>query len=504
MNARKLLEGAGAGILLTLGLIWNDLSIYRLDLYRRQLPINTVVRAVTIDLVVVSAICVAVLWLLERVDGQLCTLLWAVFAAVLIARGVDGLATVEILDYEWLTAWRVFAAVFLIWLLLWIFVRHWYSPAVRGFRVFLLLLGFSIFWILPQLVALGFAHQPHDQMSFAKPLPAQPAPHRRVVWVLFDEMSYDQLFDHRWSGLQMPNFDRLRAQSVNFSDVRPNGFYTWLVLPSLALGQSVTDVRSSTAGYLYLRTTAHPSWQRFDPNATLFADAKRLGWTTGLTSWSLPQCRVLADELDSCWMQLFPYEDHLSQDRSTLGNVMAPIQAVLARLEHHPMHDSKTAAEILSPVMDAGQSLAADDNINFAFIHLPLPHPRGIYHRATGKISYGGSYIDNMALTDKVLGELEATLAKTPSASMTALIISSDHSWRVPLWRNKSGWTQEDEAASGGKFEPRPVLIVHFPGETQAETVAQPFPILREHDLVDLLLRHPMDATGLEDWVHRQ
>lgn len=501
---RLLLEGAGAGILLTLGLIWNDLSVYRLDMYRRELPVNSVVRAVTIDLVILSLACVGVLLLLERVDRRVRTLLWGVFAAMLVARAVDGLKSVELLDYEWLTAWRAFAAVFVIWMLVWIFARRWYAPAVRGFRVFLLLLGFCIFWILPQLVALGFARQPHDQMAFAKPLPAQATPHRRVVWVLFDEMSYDQLFDHRWPGLHMPNFDRLRADSVNFSDVQPNGFYTWLVLPSLALGKPVTDVRSTTAGYLYLKNSEHGSWQRFDPSMTLFAAAKRAGWTTGLTSWSLPRCRILKDVLDSCWMQLFPYGDHFSQDRSTFGNVIAPLHAVIARLEHHPMRDSKTAAQILDPVLSAGEALAADDGVDFVFIHIPLPHPRGIYHRATGKIGYGGSYIDNMALTDRVLGELQSTIAKTPSANETTLIVSSDHGWRVPLWRGKSGWTKEDEAASHGKFDPRPMLLVHFPGEYTGKTISSPFPILKEHDFVENLLHDPMNASEFEDWALKQ
>ena len=504
MKVRRLLEGAGAGILLTLGLIWNDLSTFHLDLYRRQLPIHTVVRAVTIDLVLLSLACAGLLWLFERVDRGDRTLLWALFASALAARAMGGLAAVEVLDREGLTPLCVFVAAFLAWLLLWIFARRWYSGAVRGFRFFLLILGFCIFWILPQLVTLGFAHQPQDQMAFAKPLAAQAVPHRRVVWVLFDEMSYDQLFDHRWPGLEMSNFDRLRAESVNFSDVRPDGFYTWLVIPSLMLGQPVSDVRSSTSGYLYLRTSAHEPWQRFDPDATLFADAKRMGWTTGLTSWSLPQCRLMPDQLDSCWMQLFPYTGHLSQQRSTLGNVIAPVWAVIARLKHQPLRDSATPAQMLNPVLDAGQSLAVADNIDFAFIHIPLPHPRGIYHRATGKIGYGGSYIDNMALTDKVLGELEAALAKTPSASLTTLIVSSDHSWRVPLWRNKTGWTREDEAASRGRFEPRPMLMVHFPEETTPVTISQPFSILKEHDLIESLLHGPMTADGLQDWIHKQ
>lgn len=504
MKARKFLEGAGAGILLTLGVTWNNLSSWHLDLYGRQLPINTVVRAIAIDLVLISLACAGLLWLVEHVDRKDDTLLWALFASALAARALGGLAAVEVLDREGVTPPRTFAVIFVLWLLLWIFARRWYPHFVRGFRFFLLILGFCIFWILPQLVWLGLARQPQDVMAFSRPVATRPAPHRRVVWLLFDEMSYDQLFVHRWPGLEMPNFDHLRAESVNFSDIPPDGFYTAIVVPSILLGQPISDVRSSTAGYLYLRTSSRDPWRRFEPSATLFADARRDGWTTGVVAWSLPECRLMPEQLDRCWMQLFPFGDHFSQQESTFKNVVAPAQAVVARLTHRSSSHSQTPVETMNSLVDAAQSLTADDNIDFVMIHLPLPHPRGTYHRETGKIGYGGSYIDNMALSDKVLGELEDTLAKTPSASMTTLIVSSDHSWRVPIWRNKSGWTPEDEAASGGKFEPRPLLMVHLPQETAPGEIAQPFPILKEHNLIGSLLERPMTVTGLEDWVHHQ
>ena len=498
------LEGCGAGILLSLGLTWNNLSSWHLDLYGRELPINTVVRAIAIDLIVISVACAGLLWLLERVDWPGRTWVWALFASALVARALDGLAAVDVFDREGVTPLRVFALVLISWLLLWTLQRRWYALSVRGFRFFLLCLGFCIIWILPKLVWLSFARQPHDEMAFSKPVAAQTVPHRRVVWLLFDEMSYDQLFDHRWPGLQMPSFDHLRASSVNFSNIQPDGFYTEIVVPSLLLGQPISDVRSSTAGYLYSRASAADSWHRFDPNATLFANAKRTGWTTGMVAWTLPQCRLMPEQLDRCWMQLFQYEDHLSPQKSTLENVAAPVLAILARLTRHPLRDTKKPAEAIDSLESAARSLVADQNIDFAFIHLPVPHPRGTYHRMTGQISFGGSYIDNLALSDKILGALETTLAKTPSASMTTLVVSSDHSWRVPIWRNKSGWTQEDEAASHGKFEPRPVLMVHLPNETAPVQIEQPFPALKEHDLVESLLHHPMSVSGLRDWAQKQ
>ena len=500
MKARTWLEGAGTGILLTIGLTWNQLSSYHLDLYHRQLPITSVIRAIAIDVVLVSLFGTAVVWLLNRIDARCRTLLWTLFAAILASRATGGLIAAEVITRQGITPGRVFLVCAAFGFLVWIFWQRTYTFVVGAFRGLLLLLGFSIFWILPQLIYLGFAHQPADRLSFTHPVPPAPAPHSRIVWLLFDELSYDQLFDHRQKDLSMPNFDRLRTQSVTFSNVQPDGFFTEEVLPSLMLGQPVYAIRSSTSGDLFVRPSAHSPWQRFDGNATFFADAHRAHWTTGLVGSYNPYCRMLTVQLDDCWTQLLLFQDHFSQQRSTLGNVIAPVHAIFARLTHQPFETTPTYAEKFTAMVQAAQSLIRNEDIDFVFVHLTVPHPPGIYHRTTGEISPGGSYIDNLALSDKTLATLDATLAETQSAAMTTLIVSSDHSWRVPLWRGNIGWTREDEIASQGKFDPRPTLIVRLPGERSPQTIAQPFPALKEHDLIDALLRGSITETNFNAW----
>ncbi len=100
-----------------------------------------------------------------------------------------------------------------------------------------------------------------------------------------------------------------------------------------------------------------------------------------------------------------------------------------------------------------------------------------------------GTYIDNLALADRVLGELMETLNATPSAAKTTVIVCSDHSWRVPLWRSTAAWTKEDEAASHGRFDPRPVLMIHFPGQQAEHDVTTPFDEIRIHEIIEHLLR---------------
>lgn len=515
--ARCWLEGAGAALLLAPGLIWNQLSQTHLDLYHRLLPITSVVRALAIDVALLwplaTLVVRAVEWVTVRLSGSrpadrrnLWPLMWALWFGMLAARTVTGLTVAQVLSWQQLSGNRAFALMAGLLALIWFAAPKGYAATIRGLRFVVVLVGFCMFWALPILAARGFAHQPHDRAEFHKPLPASAVPHRRIVWLLFDEMSYDQVFDHRWPGLELPNLDRLRAQSVTFSDMQPNGYFTERIIPSLLLGKPIADARSTEAGVLHYQTAKGGPWADFDGNATVFGDARREGWTTGISGDYNPYCRMFENQLDSCWMRLIVFGEHLSRDKSTWGNLTAPVQAGWARVVHKPYEPAPSQAEVFASMMSSAQRLVADESIDFAFVHLYLPHPPGFYDRRTGRVAMGGSYIDNLALADRSLGELLQTLGETRDAEQTTLIVSSDHSWRVGIWRDGFGWTKEDELASGhGHFDPRPVLIVRFPGETAPADVERPVPLLAMHAMIDGMLAGQLgDVQQLEAWPGKQ
>ncbi len=520
--ARRWLEGAGAAVLLTPGLLWLQLSRTHIDLYHRLLPLTTVDRALALDLVLLSLAAMMVVWALEaaearsaarQADGSragrgVVLLLWALWFGLLAARAVAGLIVAQVLWWQQITTGRAFLLVAVVLGAVWLGSGRWYRGTVRVLRFGLMLLGFCLFWMVPGLVVASLAHQPHDEAEFRKPVAAIAAPHARIVWLLFDEMSYDQVFAHRWPGLELPNLDRLRVESATFSNVQPDGFFTEDVIPSLLLGKPIDDVLGTAPGWMVYRTAAKAPWQRFDGGQTLFADAQRQGWTTGALGSYNPYCRILRDQLDFCWMDLQSLPDHLSRDQSTLGNVAAPLKADWDRTFGHKPAGRPADPTSLATVgaVRAGDALIGDTAIDLCFIHLPVPHPPGNYDRRTGRIGAGGSYIDNLALSDRVLGRMLEDIAASGAADRTTVILSSDHSWRVWLWRHSFGWTDEDEMASGhGKFDPRPMLMVRFPGETGATEISRPVPLLAMHEMVEQMVAGKIESPQqLESWAGRQ
>lgn len=490
---------------MTLPLVWLHLTPDRPTHFHELLPMNSVYQGLLIDFVAVLAICRVVFWLLERWDPRGDTIAWAIVTAVLLERLYRGVV-LAVWDSPGtkLGSW-IFLGVAGAGLLLWALRRSGYGAAVRGVRWTLVLLGFSIFWVLPELVVMAFHAEPHEAASFTRPVEAQPQ--RRIVWMLFDEASFDQIFDHRQPGVALPHFDALARTSVNFSDVQPAGYFTEKVIPSLLQGEIITQEESDLEGRLYVKTREHRSWRLYPDEQSLFAEAQREGWSTGVVGWFNPYCRMFARELDDCsWTLTTSLPGGYAPRQSAWQNAAAPLGRGFLRsigLQPAPrISPSQMHAEDYQATLARAQAEIAGDRIGFLFIHLPVPHPGGMYDRKTGRIGVKGSYLDNLVLADETLGALLDGIQRSGLGSQTTVIVSSDHSWRVAMWRPTADWDTEDTRASGGRFDPRPVLMVQFPGEDRGVTMNRAFPLIAMHGMVEQMLAGRMgDGQALEAWA---
>jgi hypothetical protein len=491
MKLKNLVQGFGAAILILILRIWPHLSRYHPAIYHSFLPMQSVVWGVLVDLAAVSLLAALLFAYLEKSETGLRTVVWAFVAAELASALVTAGMGMRRAPIPYLSASRAYFITLLATLALrWLWPLT-YRHAVRGFGVLLALAGCSMVWMIPQLLYQGLRTQRTDTVvPVAHPAVANDpkAGKERIVWILFDELSYDQLFEHRFPGLALPAFDSFKSKSVVFSNLQPAGYYTDRVVPSFFLGKLVDNIRSSLDGDPIVNLRGKP-WKAFDAHATVFADAQHLGWTTGVVGWYNPYCRILAGTLNYCyWRMGDGQSDGALPEQSVLQNAMVPLVEQLRDIQHKPSFAQLKQAEDLTAVMPQAETLLRDESIGFAFIHLPIPHPPGIYDRKTGHRGTAG-YLDNLALTDRSLAELMEVLNTTALAPRTTVIVGSDHSWRVPLWRLTASWTKEDEAASHGRFDPRPVLMIHFPGQEDEHIVTAPFPSIGIHDIIERMLR---------------
>jgi sulfatase-like protein len=513
MKPRTLLEGCGAAILILLAYLWPQISPSHMPMYLSVLPTRTITFGILIDLLALALIVTSLFALVSTSDAENRHLVWGVFAAVITAAAITSIGKVAEAHRFVPKPGLVAAAALVAVAVCWFWRPQLYRRVVAGFRVTLALVGFSAVWIIPQLLLVGFHRQSPDQTLFRRAIATHPpASQMRVVWILFDELSYAQAFESRSSSLTLPNFDRLASQSVSFSRLAPPGYYTAKVVPSLMLGRRVAELRSDLNGRAIIKTESSPKWEPLNARQTIFAEAHRLGWTTGIAGWSNPYCRLFAEVLDSCFWypdQFTPayLYSHMSPQSSAIQNALAPVGNALARLLHEKSREPSVSdfhVRDAQGIIAAAEKLIHDEEIGFMFIHLPVPHPPGVFDRSSRHIRNGGSYLDNLALSDIYLGRLLSAIQTTNAADRTILIICSDHSWRTPMWRGASWWTKEDEQASQNGFDSRPVLIVHFPAQRSPMDIAQPMNSLIMHSMLAAILEGKVSSEAdFRNWISR-
>jgi hypothetical protein len=483
MNLRTFVQGFGAAVTVLILRVWPHLSSYHPVIYHSFLPMHSVIWGVLLDLGAVTLLAALLFRYLEKKETGLRTALWAFVAAELASASVTALGAIRRAPIPYLNPDNVFIVILLAALVLRRLRPVDYRRAVHVFAALIVLAGCSTAWMIPELFYQGLRAQrvdapvpvTHPALVSNRRVPG--AEGGRIVWLLFDELSYDQTFEDRFSGLAMPAFDQFRSESVVFSDLKPAGYYTDRVIPSFFLGKPVANIRSTLDGEPQVKLAGSRRWQAFDAHATLFSDAQQLGWTTGVVGWYNPYCRILAGTLNYCfWRMGDGQSDGALPDHSVWQNAMAPLVELGRNWNHEPSFAQQRHVQDYAAIMPQAEALIRDQSIKFVFIHLPQPHPPGVY-------------IDNLALADKSLGELLRTLAGTAMAAKATVIVCSDHSWRVPMWRSTPIWTKQDEAASHGRFDPRPVLMIHFPGQQTEQDVVRPYDEIRIHEMIETLLR---------------
>ena len=396
-------------------------------------------------------------------------------------------------------------------------IADWTSTLLIFFGVSGVLVLGQLAWAGGQ--ARGLNRRPELHARETAPPPAKEG---RIVWIIFDELSYQQVYERRFRGLSLPAFDALAAQSNVFTQTVPAGVFTDIVLPSLMSGRKIDVVRSSASGALSTHDPRSGMWQAFDSRDTVFEDALRSGYSTAVAGWYMPYCRILPGVLDGCsWSYDIPVKNRMSSQQGILGNMLSPLLyavsgsgwipqrwlAGFSRLQAFRTYGAEMHLEDYQNISNAADAALRDRSAAFVLLHFPVPHLGGIYNRTTGRFTTGTStYLDNLALADRCLAHLRKVLEETGQWDSAVVVVMGDHSWRtsqvVPDLGELQG--EEQEASHGGQYDPRPVYVVKLAGQSTAVRVDTPFSAVHTRTLLDALMRRNIRSPqDLADEVQR-
>lgn len=457
---------------------------------RAPLPLTGVAWAQLTDLAIVALLFLCLMAIMRRLASwpKLRWVMMAVFPPFLLVQNLN----VFPFNVPHLAVWAAS--------LLWVGSLGFFILRAPAFAIKLqrfggaVLTGLVIFALVAivQLVRAAVWH-PGPQ-SFANSIAAPPSNKPRMIWIVFDELAYKPVFESRDPSLALPNLDRLRANGTLYSNVIPISYWTIHVIPSVLLGQVVTDVTYSADNRFLVRTEDSRQWHLFDANSSLIGMAKQRGATTSIVGWYLPYCTVFADTATECYWSNDDAEDRgpTSTSAGYAENVWFPLRILLEKYlaPHKAWKDiaawnSKGHIASVKDVSRHALQTLATSNADLIYIHLPSPHPPEFWDRRTDTFAAGGSYLDSLDYSDRLLGQILDLLQAQPRWAATTLVVQGDHSWRTRMWRPQPGWSAEDERIShGGQWDPRPLLIIHTAGQQNAETVAAPTSVMYVHSFV--------------------
>lgn len=274
-----------------------------------------------------------------------------------------------------------------------------------------------------------------ERVSQAPPEGTAKPPRHRFIVALFDELDYRLTFVDRPRGLRLPEFDRLRSESIFATQAYSPSDNTLTAIPGITTGRVVMHAAPVTDSDLAL------SWRgggrRWSQGSNVFRLTRAAGARNGIVGWYHPYCRVFADSADTCaWWPSFTHDIHAGAGAVEMAGIH--LRSVLEAASLSPFGFSLYAAQHVKTYREnaaAAEWMAADSSLDFVFIHFPVPHAPFVYRRDRGTFDLKNSpvsgYADALALADLTLGRMRTAMERSGVWNNTTVLVTADHSFRT-------------------------------------------------------------------------
>jgi hypothetical protein len=391
----------------------------------------------------------------------------------------------------------------------------------------------TLLLILSPLAVVNFAHATWLAAKYSNSLEDKPtapslaarnADAPRVLWLIFDEFDQRVAFAERPSGLMLPELDRLRRESLFAVNAYPPAGDTLPSLPALITGRLVSGVRQIRQDELEISFQGEEKPVGWSEQPNVFSRARALGYNTALVGWYHPYCRLLSRELTVCSWESGNVitrperwsvgQNMLNQIRTLLMSVSILQRTRIGRQIDKRIFRKRNLEELKRgrislqrAIGEKAEGLVNRTDLGLIMLHYPVPHPPGIYERATGAYSFKReqSYLDNLALVDRVLGDLRRALEASGTWDATTVLVSSDHYLRSEVRQTQaSQLSQEDLDILTDRAEHRIPFMLKMARQREAMMYESPFNTVLTHDLLLAVLRGELsNAQDASLWLDR-
>lgn len=383
---------------------------------------------------------------------------------------------------------------------------RWARPLAKvASTLLIILLPFAILLLLQNVWLIYKLQEKSPSPILARAV--QPA--GRVVWIIFDEMDYHAAFGTVTPEVPLPEFSRLQGQSLVATNAYPPADSTMLSLPAFITGRMVVKAKPVHSSELTLNFEGSDEYVAWSKQPNVFERAREIGVNTALLGWYHPYKRIIGNTLNRCAV----YDaDTVSLPVSMLLNVNRALERTLLGERAMPLTiqlakwSRQRHIEAFVDSLAEAERLAANPEFGLVLLHLPVPHPPGIYSRETAEFDYQGesSYFDNLALADRTLGDIRKAMEDAGLWDGSVVLASSDHWWRPTIWQSLHVWTAEDNrfALPEGQLDYRVPFLLKMPGQSAEIDYNTRFNTIHSQELLIEILRGEVkDAEAAIRWL---
>jgi hypothetical protein len=273
-------------------------------------------------------------------------------------------------------------------------------------------------------------------------------------------------------------------------------------MPALISGRRISNARPLNHSELLVTLADTQETVTWSSLPNLFTEARSSGFNTTLIGYYHPYCRVLRNSLTTCsswgapflvWKQSAVFtlpEAMLNQVAQALNAIPFARRAelpekLLKRSRSIQAKRGELYVQFYRRMVDEFKKVLTSRHDGLVFLHLPVPHVPFIYDRLTGQLVVEGSksYLDNLALADRTLGELRRAMEEQGIWEDAAILVTSDH-W----YRNKPSESFREQFAMRTLSDKRIPLLLKLPGEKRQVKYEAAFNSIIIHDLLLALL----------------
>ncbi len=299
------------------------------------------------------------------------------------------------------------------------------------------------------VINFGFCEQPGIELLTDKPVfssnPGKNTPTDNIYILLFDEMSYEYLYDNNLIREIYPNISAFASSSDNFHSADSPGGGTLSSIPALLLGKNKLEIKTVGNDIFSVNEQNELIPLRLYPD-NLFSMATHKGYYTALFGWYLQYEKIVGNIADDCIsFGMYNYSS-LSEKFSILNPILTTIftwpQNYPFGFFKKPMY-AVFHKKNVENIFNLGFTALSRTEPSFIFLHFPIPHNPFVYDIGGFNPAFDPfletdeNYINQLKYVDWMVGKYLKEMKSRNKFDNSTIILMSDHNFRSKTEKDK-------------------------------------------------------------------